>query len=164
MTAKRMSAFKWQMLTPLLTSLLTPCLLQHLNKQVELLRQVNDQHAKVYEQLDVSARELEQSNRKLVQENRAAQQKTQGWAANRCWLLYQFTDQNFTSTISSISGWQRPWSCCRRRWMSSSNRWTSWNWVLRRGRGQHRTARRAPPVCRNYRTHSGQWHFVQLHF
>lgn len=54
------------------------CLLQHLTKQVELLRQVNDQHAKVYEQLDVSARELEQSNRKLVQENRAAQQKIQG--------------------------------------------------------------------------------------
>lgn len=54
------------------------CLLQHLNKQVELLRQVNDQHAKVYEQLDVSARELEQSNRQLVKENRAAQQKIQG--------------------------------------------------------------------------------------
>lgn len=51
---------------------------QHLTKQVELLRQVNDQHAKVYEQLDVSARELEQNNRKLVQENRAAQQKIQG--------------------------------------------------------------------------------------
>lgn len=49
---------------------------------MELLRQVNDQHAKVYEQLDVSARELEQKNRKLVQENRAAQQKIQGWVAD----------------------------------------------------------------------------------
>lgn len=75
------------------------CFLQHLTKQVELLRQVNDQHAKVYEQLDVSARELEQSNHKLVQENRAAQQKIQGWATDRCWLLY-LTDQNFPSTIS----------------------------------------------------------------
>ncbi|XP_075889674.1 cerebellar degeneration-related protein 2-like [Nelusetta ayraudi] len=54
--------------------------IEHLTKQVELLRQVNDQHAKVYEQLDVSARELEQNNRKLVQENRAAQQKIQGLA------------------------------------------------------------------------------------
>lgn len=54
------------------------CLLQYLTKQVDLLRQVNDQHAKVYEQLDVSARELEQSNRKLVLDNRTAQQKIQG--------------------------------------------------------------------------------------
>lgn len=54
------------------------CLLQHLTKQVDLLRQVNDQHAKVYEQLDVSARELEQSNHKLVLDNKTAQQKIQG--------------------------------------------------------------------------------------
>ncbi|XP_041829012.1 cerebellar degeneration-related protein 2-like [Melanotaenia boesemani] len=52
--------------------------IEHLTKQVDLLRQVNDQHAKVYEQLDVSARELEQSNHKLVQDNRTAQQKIQG--------------------------------------------------------------------------------------
>ncbi|KAI3365106.1 hypothetical protein L3Q82_010222, partial [Scortum barcoo] len=52
--------------------------IEYLTKQVDLLRQVNDQHAKVYEQLDVSARELEQSNRKLVQDNRVAQQKIQG--------------------------------------------------------------------------------------
>lgn len=66
------------MLPPSMTCDFALCLLQHLTKQVELLRQVNDQHAKVYEQLDVSARELEQNNRKLVQENRAAQQKIQG--------------------------------------------------------------------------------------
>lgn len=66
------------MLTPLVTCDFAVCVLQHLTKQVELLRQVNDQHAKVYEQLDVSARELEQNNRKLVQENRAAQLKIQG--------------------------------------------------------------------------------------
>ncbi|XP_029954327.1 cerebellar degeneration-related protein 2 [Salarias fasciatus] len=52
--------------------------IEYLTKQVDLLRQVNDQHAKVYEQLDVSARELEQSNRKLVQDNRSAQQRIQG--------------------------------------------------------------------------------------
>ncbi|XP_061913155.1 cerebellar degeneration-related protein 2-like isoform X2 [Entelurus aequoreus] len=49
--------------------------IEHLSKQVDLLRQVNDQHAKVYEQLDVVARELEQSNRKLTQDHRASQQK-----------------------------------------------------------------------------------------
>lgn len=75
------------MLPPSMTFNFALCLLQHLTKQVELLRQVNDQHAKVYEQLDVSARELEQNNCKLVQENRAAQQKIQGWAADRRWLL-----------------------------------------------------------------------------
>lgn len=59
-------------------SLLLISLIQYLTKQVDLLRQVNDQHAKVYEQLDVSARELEQSNHKLVLDNRTAQQKIQG--------------------------------------------------------------------------------------
>ncbi|KAK5856313.1 hypothetical protein PBY51_007920 [Eleginops maclovinus] len=48
---------------------------QHLTKQVELLRQMNDQHGKVYEQLDVAARDLEQDNRRLVQDSRLAQQK-----------------------------------------------------------------------------------------
>uniref|UniRef100_A0A1A7W905 Cerebellar degeneration-related protein 2, 62kDa n=2 Tax=Iconisemion striatum TaxID=60296 RepID=A0A1A7W905_9TELE len=52
--------------------------IEYLTKQVDLLRQVNDQHAKVYEQLDVSARELEQNNHKLVLDNRTAQQKIQG--------------------------------------------------------------------------------------
>ncbi|XP_040923321.1 cerebellar degeneration-related protein 2-like [Toxotes jaculatrix] len=52
--------------------------IEYLTKQVDLLRQVNDQHAKVYEQLDVSARELEQSNHKLVLDNRTAQHKIQG--------------------------------------------------------------------------------------
>ncbi|CDQ99018.1 unnamed protein product [Oncorhynchus mykiss] len=45
---------------------------------MDLLRHVNDQHAKVYEQLDQSSRELEQSNTRLVQDNRAAQHKIQG--------------------------------------------------------------------------------------
>ncbi|XP_003229272.1 cerebellar degeneration-related protein 2 [Anolis carolinensis] len=49
--------------------------IEYLTKQVELLRQMNDQHAKVYEQLDVTARELEDANQKLVADSRGAQQK-----------------------------------------------------------------------------------------
>ncbi|XP_071766560.1 cerebellar degeneration-related protein 2 [Centroberyx gerrardi] len=49
--------------------------IEYLTKQVDLLRQMNDQHAKVYEQLDVAARDLEQGNHRLVQDNRLAQQK-----------------------------------------------------------------------------------------
>lgn len=48
---------------------------QYLTKQVDLLRQMNEQHSKVYEQLDTAARDLEQSNHRLVQDNRLAQQK-----------------------------------------------------------------------------------------
>ncbi|KAM7147507.1 cerebellar degeneration-related protein 2 [Molossus nigricans] len=49
--------------------------IEHLTKQVELLRQMNEQHAKVYEQLDVTARELEETNQKLVADSKASQQK-----------------------------------------------------------------------------------------
>ncbi|XP_033887463.1 cerebellar degeneration-related protein 2-like [Acipenser ruthenus] len=52
--------------------------IEHLTKQVDLLRQMNEQHAKVYEQLDVTARELELANQKLVLDSRASQQKTTG--------------------------------------------------------------------------------------
>ncbi|XP_062382995.1 cerebellar degeneration-related protein 2-like [Sardina pilchardus] len=52
--------------------------IEYLSKQVDLLRSVNDQHAKVYEQLDNMARDLEQSNHRLVMDNRAAQHKIQG--------------------------------------------------------------------------------------
>lgn len=48
---------------------------QYLSKQMETLREVNEQHAKVYEQLDVTARELEITNEKLVLESKASQQK-----------------------------------------------------------------------------------------
>lgn len=37
--------------------------LQYLTKQLEMLRQMNEQHAKVYEQLDLTARDLELANR-----------------------------------------------------------------------------------------------------
>nr|XP_027804272.1 cerebellar degeneration-related protein 2 isoform X1 [Marmota flaviventris] len=49
--------------------------IEYLTKQVELLRQMNEQHAKVYEQLDITARELEETNQKLVAESKASQQK-----------------------------------------------------------------------------------------
>lgn len=49
--------------------------IEYLTKQLEMLREVNEQHAKVYEQLDVTARELEITNEKLVLESKASQQK-----------------------------------------------------------------------------------------
>ncbi|XP_030630961.1 cerebellar degeneration-related protein 2 [Chanos chanos] len=49
--------------------------IEYLSKQVDFLRSVNDQHAKVYEQLDLTARDLEKTNQRLVLENRSAQQK-----------------------------------------------------------------------------------------
>uniref|UniRef100_A0A6B2FEL3 Cerebellar degeneration-related protein 2 n=1 Tax=Bothriechis nubestris TaxID=1766655 RepID=A0A6B2FEL3_9SAUR len=49
--------------------------IEYLTKQVDLLRQMNDQHAKVYEQLDITARDLEDANQKLVSDSRASQQK-----------------------------------------------------------------------------------------
>ncbi|KAG8564919.1 hypothetical protein GDO81_012632 [Engystomops pustulosus] len=49
--------------------------IEYLSKQLEMLRQVNEQHAKVYEQLDTVARDLEATNVRLVQENKVAQQK-----------------------------------------------------------------------------------------
>uniref|UniRef100_A0A3B3ZBJ2 Uncharacterized protein n=1 Tax=Periophthalmus magnuspinnatus TaxID=409849 RepID=A0A3B3ZBJ2_9GOBI len=51
--------------------------IEYLTKQVDLLRQMNDHHAKLYEQLDVTARDLEQGNQRLVQDNKLAQQKIQ---------------------------------------------------------------------------------------
>nr|DBA27877.1 TPA: hypothetical protein GDO54_008324 [Pyxicephalus adspersus] len=49
--------------------------IEYLSKQLEMLRQVNEQHAKVYEQLDTVARDLEVTNIRLVQESKVAQQK-----------------------------------------------------------------------------------------
>ncbi|XP_038619814.1 cerebellar degeneration-related protein 2 [Tachyglossus aculeatus] len=49
--------------------------IEHLTKQVDLLRHMNEQHAKVYEQLDITARELEETNLKLVSDSKASQHK-----------------------------------------------------------------------------------------
>lgn len=48
---------------------------QYLSKQLEVLRDMNEQHAKVYEQLDGTARELECTNHTLVMDSKASQQK-----------------------------------------------------------------------------------------
>lgn len=50
---------------------------EHLTKQVELLWQMNEQHAKAYEQFDVTARELEGTNEKLVADGKAPQQDSE---------------------------------------------------------------------------------------
>ncbi|MGH0142808.1 UNVERIFIED_CONTAM: hypothetical protein FKN15_016771 [Acipenser sinensis] len=50
--------------------------IEYLSKQLEMLRAMNEQHAKVYEQLDMSARGLERTNHRLVLESKAAQQKS----------------------------------------------------------------------------------------
>ncbi|XP_068605604.1 cerebellar degeneration-related protein 2-like [Brachionichthys hirsutus] len=49
--------------------------IEYLSKQLEMLREINEQHAKVYEQLDETARELEITNEKLLLESKASQQK-----------------------------------------------------------------------------------------
>ncbi|XP_062388381.1 cerebellar degeneration-related protein 2-like [Sardina pilchardus] len=49
--------------------------IEYLSKQLEMLRDMNEQHAKVYEQLDGTARDLEKTNLNLVLESKASQQK-----------------------------------------------------------------------------------------
>lgn len=52
--------------------------IEYLSKQVDMLRSANDQQAKLYEQLDSTAQDLELKNQRLVLENRAAQMKIEG--------------------------------------------------------------------------------------
>ncbi|KAI1232376.1 hypothetical protein IHE44_0006836 [Lamprotornis superbus] len=54
--------------------------IEYLTKQLEMLRQMNEQHAKVYEQLDLTARDLELANQKLVLESKTSQQKIQWYS------------------------------------------------------------------------------------
>ncbi|XP_055510037.1 cerebellar degeneration-related protein 2-like isoform X1 [Leucoraja erinacea] len=56
--------------------------IEYLSKQLEMLRQMNEQHAKVYEQLDVTARDLELNNQRLVVDSKASQQKVERF----CWI------------------------------------------------------------------------------
>ncbi|RVE59205.1 hypothetical protein OJAV_G00186310 [Oryzias javanicus] len=51
--------------------------IEYLLKQLDVLRDMNEQHAKVYEQLDGTARELEDTNLSLVTDSKASQQKIQ---------------------------------------------------------------------------------------
>ncbi|XP_061667168.1 cerebellar degeneration-related protein 2-like isoform X1 [Syngnathoides biaculeatus] len=52
--------------------------IEYLSKQLEVLRDMNEQHAKVYEQLDGTARELEHTNQTLVNDSKTSQQKIEG--------------------------------------------------------------------------------------
>ncbi|XP_070708033.1 cerebellar degeneration-related protein 2-like [Pempheris klunzingeri] len=90
--------------------------IEYLTKQVDLLRQVNDQHAKVYEQLDVSARELEQSNRKLVLDNRTAQQKIQGLTETVELLQTQVEELQHQVEDLKLSTCQPQRRPCREKW------------------------------------------------
>ncbi|XP_033841058.1 cerebellar degeneration-related protein 2-like [Periophthalmus magnuspinnatus] len=49
--------------------------IEYLSKQLDVLRDMNEQHAKVYEQLDGTARELERTNHTLVQDSKSSQHK-----------------------------------------------------------------------------------------
>ncbi|XP_076856177.1 cerebellar degeneration-related protein 2 [Brachyhypopomus gauderio] len=52
--------------------------IEYLSKQMDLLRSINDQHVKLYEQLDMTAGDLEMCNQRLVLDNRLAQLKIEG--------------------------------------------------------------------------------------
>uniref|UniRef100_S4R7I2 Cerebellar degeneration-related protein 2-like n=1 Tax=Petromyzon marinus TaxID=7757 RepID=S4R7I2_PETMA len=51
---------------------------QHLTRQLELLRENGERHAQVYEHLDVASRDLELANRRLLLEGRNSQQRIAG--------------------------------------------------------------------------------------
>lgn len=56
--------------------------IEYLSKQLEVLRDMNEQHAKVYEQLDGTARELERTNHSLVMNSKSSQQKIEMLTGN----------------------------------------------------------------------------------
>lgn len=94
--------------------------IEHLTKQVDLLRQVNDQHAKVYEQLDVSARELEQSNQKLVLDNRTAQLKINGLMETVELLQMQVDELQHQVEAVKLASCQSQRSPCGEKWSPRS--------------------------------------------
>uniref|UniRef100_A0A8C6WH18 Cerebellar degeneration related protein 2 like n=1 Tax=Neogobius melanostomus TaxID=47308 RepID=A0A8C6WH18_9GOBI len=49
--------------------------IEYLSKQLDVLRDMNEQHAKVYEQLDGTARELERTNHTLVTDSKTSQHR-----------------------------------------------------------------------------------------
>lgn len=52
--------------------------IEYLSKQLDVLRDMNEQHAKVYEQLDGTARELERTNHTLVNDSKNSQHRIEG--------------------------------------------------------------------------------------
>lgn len=61
---------------------------------------MNEQHAKVYEQLDGTARELEGTNHTLVLESKVSQQKIGMWV--RCGLLFTLKTLSASSCSPNI--------------------------------------------------------------
>ncbi|XP_077591527.1 cerebellar degeneration-related protein 2 [Stigmatopora nigra] len=81
--------------------------IEYLAKQVELLRRMNEQHAKVYEQLDVSTRDLEKVNKKLVQDEYLAKKKINSLDESIDELLMQVEGlQNKVEALTSVQSEQ----------------------------------------------------------
>ena len=64
---------------------------------------MNDQHAKMYEQLDVAARDLEQGNQRLVRDNRQAQQKIQRYFSQHSTVPHTQTARPYTGNSINVS-------------------------------------------------------------
>ncbi|KAM9424361.1 cerebellar degeneration-related protein 2-like [Pholidichthys leucotaenia] len=69
--------------------------IEYLSKQLEVLRDMNEQHARVYEQLDGTARELERTNHTLVTDSKTSQQKIERLTG---------TIETLQSQVESLSG------------------------------------------------------------
>lgn len=71
---------------------------------------MNDQHAKVYEQLDLAARDLEKSNQRLVLDNRTAQNRIQrwGWVQSQVSLRFGLSWRDFI-VLYPQSNWDHRW-------------------------------------------------------
>ncbi|XP_036428780.1 cerebellar degeneration-related protein 2 [Colossoma macropomum] len=95
--------------------------IEYLSKQVDLLRSVNDQHAKVYEQLDTTARDLEQSNQRLVLDNRSAQLKIEGLTETINGLQCQVEDlQREVKELKTVPSEQTTPDLLEPQWPASS--------------------------------------------
>lgn len=137
---------------------------------------MNDQHTKVYEQLDTAARDLEQSNHRLVQDNRLAQQKIQRRVLQLATVLVLFVFFQYKQSCSTQgakiipyavypSAWQRPLKDFRPTCRTCKLRWRSWGphrqsetrerWLSSDGA----SVRRACPVLKSCMTSSrtGVW-------
>ncbi|XP_029433555.1 cerebellar degeneration-related protein 2 [Rhinatrema bivittatum] len=84
--------------------------IEYLTKQVELLRQMNEQHAKVYEQLDATARDLEEANQKMAADSRVSQQKIMSLTETIEGLQAQVEELQ-----QEVEDLKRPGPACQRR-------------------------------------------------
>lgn len=90
--------------------LILPFALQYLTKQLEMLRQMNEQHAKVYEQLDLTARDLELANQKLVLESKTSQQKIQWYSLPWIFKIQEPSAHLSPAPKCSLSSLSEPFS------------------------------------------------------